>query len=231
MDHSGNRGVRPQQPIAAAPIGSAQVPGTAHNSKLKYSPKALRIGFVALLFAATALIVTLAVAFSLGGRGDSLGGGSESKLVKQDKYQAVFLNGGQVYFGKIKEFNGRYIKLDDIYYLRVQQQVQPGSQEPKQDISLAKLGNELHGPEDSMAINREQVIFWENLKDDGQVVKAIIDYKKNPDAANQQQGAGTATPAPATPPETPPTGTGTGSGTTTPTTPAPTPAPTTPRRP
>jgi len=29
------------------------------------------------------------------------------------------------------------------------------------NVSLAKLGNELHGPEDSMYVSHEQVLFWE----------------------------------------------------------------------
>ena len=110
----------------------------------------------------------------------------ESRFVDKKKYQAVFLNGGQVYFGKIGEFNGKYLTLSDIYYLRVNQQVQPGQTTSQNDVSLAKLGNELHGPEDRMVINKTEVQFWENLKDDGQVVKAITEYKKNPSAANAQ---------------------------------------------
>ncbi|CAN5602905.1 hypothetical protein BH23PAT1_BH23PAT1_0750 [soil metagenome] len=108
----------------------------------------------------------------------------EEKYVNKDKLQAVFLNGGQVYFGRVNELNKNYLQLSDIYYLRVNQQVQPGQEgaQGQEDISLVKLGCELHGPEDSMVINREQVIFWENLKDDGQVTKAVVEYiKQNPD--------------------------------------------------
>lgn len=123
---------------------------------------------------------------------------NESRYVAKDKMQAVFLNGGQVYFGKIRELNNKYIGITDIYYLRVNQQVQPkqGEQQSQQDISLVKLGCELHGPQDQMFINREQVVFWENLKDDGQVAKAVEAYKQaNPDGQkcenNQQQATPT----------------------------------------
>ena len=34
-------------------------------------------------------------------------------------------------------------------------------------------------------MNRSEVQFWENLKSDGQVVKAITEYKKNPNAATK----------------------------------------------
>lgn len=100
--------------------------------------------------------------------------------VKTGQYQAVFLSNGQVYFGKLSNTNDHYVSLTDIYYLQVQQSVQPAdknsSDQPK--VSLAKLGSELHGPEDQMQINRDQVLFWENLKDSSKVVTAIKDNQK-----------------------------------------------------
>lgn len=98
--------------------------------------------------------------------------------VMRDRYQAVFLSNNQVYFGKISNVNADYVDLTDIYYLQVQQSVQPsdGKSETNPQVSLAKLGSELHGPEDRMRINRDQILFWENLKEDGKVVEAI---KKN----------------------------------------------------
>jgi hypothetical protein len=107
---------------------------------------------------------------------------SGSAGVKGGQYQAVFLTNGQVYFGKVSDINGGYVKLSDIYYLQVQQSVQP-TDKAKTDnsgsqVSLAKLGSELHGPEDNMYISRQQVLFWENLKNDGKVVQAINSYKQ-----------------------------------------------------
>ena len=99
--------------------------------------------------------------------------------VKGKKYQAVFLTNGQVYFGKVSKVDNSYVKLNDIFYLQVQQQVQPKDDKQTQQpqVSLAKLGGELHGPEDVMYISRQQVLFWENLKDDGKVTNAIKEYK------------------------------------------------------
>jgi len=104
---------------------------------------------------------------------------SSSQAVKGKQYQAVFLTNGQVYFGKFSQVNSSYVKLTDIYYLQVQQTVQPkdNSSSNNQQVSLAKLGGELHGPEDVMFINRDQVLFWENLKDGGKVVTAIKNYQ------------------------------------------------------
>ena len=100
--------------------------------------------------------------------------------VKGKQYQAVFLTNGQVYFGKFSRVGSQYAVLKDIYYLQVQQAVQPkdsSTSSNSSQVSLAKLGGELHGPEDVMFINSSQVLFWENLKTDGKVAKAIADYK------------------------------------------------------
>jgi hypothetical protein len=101
--------------------------------------------------------------------------------IKSSEYQALFLTNGQVYFGKLTHTDSGYVKLTNIYYLQVQQTVQPTTTTTttpnNQQVSLAKLGGELHGPEDSMFVSRQQVLFWENLKSDGKVTQAIKNYQ------------------------------------------------------
>lgn len=126
---------------------------------------------------------------------------------KSGEYQAVFLTNGQVYFGKLAEDGDRYIKLTDIYYLQVNQPQIQGSQQTTQQaqqqpqLQLVKLGNELHGPVDEMHINRDQVLFFEDMKADGKVAQAIKEYKANPTGATkpstQAQPEQQAAPAPA----------------------------------
>ncbi|MBW3538416.1 hypothetical protein KY386_02900 [Candidatus Parcubacteria bacterium] len=104
------------------------------------------------------------------------------QAIKDKQYQALFLTNGQVYFGKLSNVNGEYVTLKDIYYLQVQQQVQPKDNKPASEepqISLAKLGGELHAPEDVMHVSREQVLFWENLKNDGKVATAIKEFQSS----------------------------------------------------
>ncbi len=90
--------------------------------------------------------------------------------------QAVFLTNGQVYFGEVSDLNQSTIKLEDIYYLQSDKANQPSQLDAQTDLKLIKLGNELHGPEDMMYINREHVLFIEPLKADSKVVKAISEY-------------------------------------------------------
>jgi len=96
-------------------------------------------------------------------------------------YQAVFLTNGQVYFGKISQTRDTYVVLKDIYYLQVNKQLQPADTQTasQSQLSLIKLGNELHGPDDLMHINRDQILFFEDLKSDGRVAQAITEYQKN----------------------------------------------------
>jgi hypothetical protein len=120
-----------------------------------------------------ALLIAAAVFYGLRYTGVVPGAGTATS-----GYQAVFLSNGQVYFGKVSSTTSSDLVLEDIYYLQVEGQIQPeqqGTQQPK--LSLVKLGNELHGPQDKMIINRDHVLFWENLKDDGKVVSAIKDHK------------------------------------------------------
>lgn len=173
---------QPAGPAANHTAAPASVPGTKKQRGGFSNSKLMRFAQIALLFSVTVLLVAVVWFVALGGNTKP-----ESSYVDKNKVQAVFLNGGQVYFGNITELNNEYLSMANIYYLRVNQQVQPNQTESanSNDVSLVKLGCELHGPEDRMVINHEQVIFWENLKSDGQVTKAIAEYvKQNPNGQN-----------------------------------------------
>jgi len=107
------------------------------------------------------------------------GGSSDGLLGSASAYQAVFLDNNQVYFGKLTNMASTYPVLKDIYYLRVTQRLQPPAEggEAVPDINLVKLGTELHGPADEMKINREHILFIEDLKPDSEVTKAIDSFK------------------------------------------------------
>jgi hypothetical protein len=95
-------------------------------------------------------------------------------------YQAVFLVNNQVYFGKLAGQNSQFPVLKDIYYLQVNQPIQPlakGQAAANPEINLVKLGGELHGPTDEMRINRDQILLIEDLRADSNLVKAIDNYK------------------------------------------------------
>jgi hypothetical protein len=155
--------------------GGATAPASSTGGGKKKKFNLAKVFTVVLAGLVTIVLVLVIVMLAFGSTS------SIASQINKDKFQAVFLNSsdGQVYFGKLTVENKDYYKLTDIYYVRVQQ-VQPDKNTAaQQNISLAKLGSEIHGPEDVMYIRAEHVMFWENLKDDGQVVKAIQEYKKS----------------------------------------------------
>lgn len=187
MDFFNQRGSQPKQHSNPAMPASSHSESHGSHKRRHKGIAVLRITAVVLLFSVTILIVALLVKLVVGGPK------KEADIVDTSKYQAVFLTGNQVYFGKITSLNDKYVSLQDIYYLKVNQQVQPKdstSSSTGSDVTLAKLGIELHCPEDRMTINKDQVTFWENLQDDGQVVKAIKAFKdNNKDGVKCSQGA------------------------------------------
>lgn len=92
-----------------------------------------------------------------------------------NSYKAVFLTNGQVFFGKVAYADSQYVQLKDIYYLQMPEALE--KQDASQNMVLIKRGNELHGPADSMKINKGQILFIEEVKENGKVAQAINDYK------------------------------------------------------
>jgi hypothetical protein len=126
-----------------------------------------------------------------------VGGFFATKQIKsknKDARQAVFLSNGQVYFGHVSHENSKWVILKEVFYLQVQQPLQPpkdAATNEQPQVSLVKLGNELHGPQDEMKIDRDDIIFIEDMKSDSKVNQAIGEFEKN-----GGQTPAVATPAP-----------------------------------
>lgn len=158
---------------------SGQPPQSAGSGVSTRSKGKARRGFMNKI---VVVVVVLVIATLAAGGYILLAGQTKLVGVDSNKYQALFLTNGQVYFGKLTQANRGTVKIQDIYYMQVQQKVQPSDDGKANtndaNTSLVKLGNELHGPEDQMYIPKDQILFWENLKDDGKVVDAIKNYQK-----------------------------------------------------
>ncbi|HUA13525.1 MAG TPA: hypothetical protein VL989_03440 [Candidatus Sulfotelmatobacter sp.] len=187
MDFSNRNPQAEQMPPAGE---SVNVSRKGHH-RPKFSKNGFwgRVATVAIVAAVVILIVGLiGVVFA---NNDSGGDYNESKYVYTDKLQAVFLNTGQVYFGNIKELNSQYYVLTNIFYLQTNNSSgsssSSSSSSSSNNVTLVKLGCELHMPYDQMVINASEVTFWENLQSNGQVAKAVATWQReNP---NGQQCA------------------------------------------
>lgn len=155
-----------------------------------------------ILFSVTLFVATLVIAFAVvyfvkpewlpflqSSNKPAEQSGKPAAPSKASGYVAVFLTNNQVYFGKLGSLDGQYATLTDVYYLRVQPSLSDagnvkvedakasGATAGKNDMTLIKLGDELHGPTDEIKLNRDHILLIEELKEDSKVVKAIEQFK------------------------------------------------------
>ena len=129
----------------------------------KYIPVITTVSVVVLAVAAGVLSVLFLI------NSVKYEGYDKKDFIDRSSYQAVFLANDQTYFGHLKNSSPDYLILSDVYYVKINES---GAGQ------LVKLGAiEPHGPNDTMVINREQVLFWENLRADSQVTKTIQGMK------------------------------------------------------
>lgn len=168
---------RPAQQSTEAPKPAKEAPKTAYRAVAPRPEKSskrwvLWIGLVVIV------VILCAGGWFAWSRMQNAG-----TAIDSSKYQAVFFDNGQVYFGKLHAFNNEYMKLTDIYYLQTQTAKQEDSQNPQKttadqgNVQLIKLGDEVHGPQDEMIISKTKILFYENLKSDGKVTQSIEKFK------------------------------------------------------
>lgn len=105
---------------------------------------------------------------------------TQDVYVDRSVHQAVYLEGGQVYFGKLHTVRDGY-RLTDVYYPQAQASAQLQGDDARRSESgntpqLVKFGGELLGPQDALILSSAQVQYWVNLRSDGKVMQAISDY-------------------------------------------------------
>lgn len=95
------------------------------------------------------------------------------KVGFEKPYWAVYLDTGDLYFGKLNKFPR--LSLSDVYFL----QRSPNDQQ--NPLSLAKFSQAFWGPEDKIYLNEKNIVWKAKLREDSQVVQFI----KNPQSKNQ----------------------------------------------
>jgi len=100
---------------------------------------------------------------------------SEQQIKIDTEYKAVFLDNGQVFFGKIEEVGPTYVMLKDVFY--VQSQVIQQEKDKKEVKSiLIKRGNEWHGP-DLMYVTTRHIVVIEPVSPNSRVAQLIKEAK------------------------------------------------------
>lgn len=109
------------------------------------------------------------------------------------EYWSVSLNNGETYFGRLDpgDLNKNYLTLSEVYYLVKSTDTTAAAPAVKgtttvpaagtaatPGYTLVHLGSEVHGPADKMMINKDNVLYVEQLRTDSKVVAAIASGKK-----------------------------------------------------
>jgi hypothetical protein len=108
------------------------------------------------------------------------GSAGKAKISLATEYQAVFLDNGQAFFGKLENADSEYPLLKDVFY--IQRLVNKETNEVKN--TLIKRGSEWHGP-DQMYINARHIVLIEPVNPNSKVAELIKEAKTQKAGAAQ----------------------------------------------
>ena len=131
------------------------------------------------------------------------GCGSSNDLQFPTEYQAIFMDNGQVFFGRLQKTKGDFFLLRDVFYIR--HEIDKEQKESRN--VLLKRGLEWHRPE-FMRINSRHIVLIEPVAPDSRVFQLIMQAHRPapppaPPAATPNPPAPPAKPAPPAPPAHP----------------------------
>lgn len=149
------------------------LPVPAVEQKKDKNKKQLPKWLVPLALAIVAVIAVLGVSKMLwGGSADGINRGG---------YQAVFLAddsaGASVYFGKLERLPDGYYKLSNVFFLPADQTADKISQD--KTAQLAKMADQIHTPQDSLVLPREQILYYQNMDDSSTFAEYIKQNSQN----------------------------------------------------
>ncbi|MEK7481942.1 MAG: hypothetical protein AAB607_01170, partial [Patescibacteria group bacterium] len=87
------------------------------------------------------------------------------KVGFEEPYYAVYLNTGDLYFGKLDYFPK--LSLNDVYFL------QQNSEDQQNPLSITKFENAFWGPKGKIYLNDEAIVWKVKLKKDSQLLQVI----------------------------------------------------------
>ena len=95
---------------------------------------------------------------------------------RRQYYQAVFLTNDQVYYGKLRNWSHDQVLLTDVYYAQAASETSTKTENQPQYL-LVKLSSHSTGPQDKLFINRDHILYVEDLRPDSQIVQVIKSSK------------------------------------------------------
>lgn len=93
----------------------------------------------------------------------------------EEPYYAVYLDTGDMYFGKLSHFPR--LSLSDVWY------IQRNPQDSQEPLSISKFERVFWGPEDKLYLNEKNIVWKTKLKSDS----PVLNFIKNPQTLTQPQ--------------------------------------------
>jgi len=90
-------------------------------------------------------------------------------------YWAVYLDTGDMYFGKLNYFP--QLSFSDVWY------IQRNPQDSQNPLSISKFERVFWGPEDKLYLNEKNIVWKTKLKSDS----PVLNFIKNPQLLTQPQ--------------------------------------------
>lgn len=128
-----------------------------------------------------AVIVVASLSFFLNRKkDDNIPKETEQAVVEQ--WYSVKLVNGEIYYGEIGDTKADPVVIKNVYYdydlLNKKEETTEGEKPAAGGLRLVKRGKESYGPDGTMSIVRGQVLFFEPLKEESKVLKAILENEK-----------------------------------------------------
>jgi hypothetical protein len=89
--------------------------------------------------------------------------------IDESRYQAVILSNDKVYFGQLESISDDFFRLESAFFLRETRE--DADAEPVR--ALLPVNREIHAPENTMLIRKDEVVLVENLAKDSPILTEI----------------------------------------------------------
>ena len=124
---------------------------------------------IAALLAGLLLGGLATAAFLSGQDDDDRGEDVFAGAIDESRYQAVILSNDKVYFGKLTSISDEFFRLESAFFLRETRE--DADAEPVR--ALLPVNREIHAPDNTMLIAKDEVVLVENLAKDSPILTEI----------------------------------------------------------
>jgi hypothetical protein len=156
---------------------------SAVSARTTTTPESRRVPILAIILAISIAANLALIGVLVLGRSAATPKAVAAESFNDKAWYGVFINNNEAFVGHITAADSQNITMRSIYYLTLEARDAAGKPiaNPQADQFkpfIKKLGQEVYGPKDVIQINRQNVRYYSELRDDSDVVKAIVVFEK-----------------------------------------------------